>query len=697
MADWEVASQTPVPSVSDKAAFSELLDKTFGKGKWRITGGIRSNEREDELRAEGAQTVKPGETSRHTLGTADAPGAYDVVVDGLNPRQVARKLSETGADFLHFYPEGTRATQGAHLHVAVPVGEGKPHVADDQWQVASEAPVPAKKAAPAKAKPSFLGQVAESFADVPREMEKQSTAALGHLKAEVGSLGKRSSGKTFEDAMHDTGASAALAGLDYLASPIEGALTSIVGRPVETTTGIPRRTAADVAQLAVPFAGEAGAALKAGKLAEEAGVGTNYARKVLTDRKALAAVPPPKATSTRPTLAQTIASVGPTHAAQVLAERPDPAYVARVERLEKEGIALSPGMKLGGKAKIIEDASTSNPYRGQAVVDARNHAIETLNQAVYNKALAPLGETVPPSMRAGRQGVGYVAQKLGAAYDKLLPTIKVGMDDDTITRLAEIEKASDKLGAPQAQQFKAIVDQDVLHHMPIGSVSDGRTFKSVQSDLLRQSRAFKGSQDPNQRAMGHMLDDVLDTLTSSAERHSPAGTREELRKVNTGYAIFTRIQDAATRRIATAPGAEPGVFTPTDLVAAVKKGDRSVRKGAFARGDALLQQFAEDAEAVLPSKVGDSGTATRLNVTRPGPIGAGIGGVVGGVPGAVIGAGAEMGARAGTNALASHLLSAPRTPMVRNYLLAAKRRLDAHQAAKLGVAAAGAADLSDPK
>jgi hypothetical protein len=199
-----------------------------------------------------------------------------------------------------------------------------------------------------------------------------------------------------------------------------------------------------------------------------------------------------------------------------------------------------------------------------------------------------------------------------------------------------------------------------------------------------------------------MLDDVLDVVTDAAERHSAPGVREQLKKVNTGYAIFTRIQDAATRRIATQPGAAPGTFTPGDLVAAVKKGDRTVRKGAFARGDALLQQFAEDAESVLPSKVSDSGTVTRLNVTRPGMVGAGVGGALGGVPGAVVGAGMDMATGSVTNRLASHLLERSATtasPQNRNFLLQASRRLQARDygrtAAHIGAGAGAVAGASD--
>ncbi len=705
---WEVASEAPAPKVDTHQDFHALMDSTFGKGKWHQKGGYRTPERENELRAEGAGTVKPGKTSDHSKGTPENPGAYDIVVDGLNPRQVARRLQETGADFVHFYPEGQRATQGAHLHVSVPTGAAsgaKPHAGGDEWQVASEAPINKPQGKP-QAKPpekrSTLGQIADTFMDVPREAVHATREAQAEFNKEwkkpvdtrPSNLGLGYLYKGLELALDDLG---------IFGAPLTGALTSIVGRPVETATGgrVSKRIVGNVAALALPFAGEAKGAVELNAVTKETGLGANAARRLIETRRAPApAVVAPKAgvpaVAHKPGYAETAAAVGPVNAAKALAQPVDAAHAARVARLEKDDIFVTPGMRLGGKAKIIEDASTSNPTRGHAVVEARNRSIESMNTALYNKALAPIGGKMPDGIPVGREGVKAVGAKLSAAYNAILPKVVVTIDDEALNGLASLEKASDKLGAPQAAQFRAIVNQDVLHHLPIGETSNGEKFKAVESDLLRQSRAFKGSQDPNQRAMGHMLDDVLDVVTDAAERHSPSGVRDQLKKVNTGYAIFTRIQDAATRRIATQPGVNPGTITPGDLVAAVRKGDRTVRKGAFARGDALLQGFAEDAEAVLPSKVSDSGTATRLNVTRPGMIGAAVGGSMGGVPGAAAGAVAgiaDQGLSAGTNALARHLLmrtvnNSATVPGKGNYLLQASRRLQANDygrtAAQLG-------------
>ncbi|MCW5760742.1 MAG: hypothetical protein KIS90_13315, partial [Phenylobacterium sp.] len=37
-----------------------VMDQVFGQGAWRLTGGYRTPAREEQLRAQGAKTVRPG-------------------------------------------------------------------------------------------------------------------------------------------------------------------------------------------------------------------------------------------------------------------------------------------------------------------------------------------------------------------------------------------------------------------------------------------------------------------------------------------------------------------------------------------------------------------------------------------------------------------------------------------------------------
>jgi hypothetical protein len=133
----------------------------------------------------------------------------------------------------------------------------------------------------------------------------------------------------------------------------------------------------------------------------------------------------------------------------------------------------------------------------------------------------------------------------------------------------------------------------------------GTEYKKIESELSHLAGQYGGSSDAAHQMLGQRLGDVVTAMRQNLERINPSHA-EELRNINSGWAMYARIRGAAANR-----RTSEGVFTPSDLLASVKRGDRSVQKGSFARGDALMQDFAEAGQHVLPSKVGDSGTAGR--------------------------------------------------------------------------------------
>lgn len=103
--------------VTPRARFTALMDSVFGPKRWRETGGFRTAARENQLRAQGALTVALGTRSQHSVGKPDAPGAYDLVVDGLSPGQAAKKLRTSKAPLKVVFAEEAHGNQGPHLHV----------------------------------------------------------------------------------------------------------------------------------------------------------------------------------------------------------------------------------------------------------------------------------------------------------------------------------------------------------------------------------------------------------------------------------------------------------------------------------------------------------------------------------------------------------------------------------------------------
>jgi TPR repeat protein len=150
-----------VSAITPHARFTALMDSVFGPQRWRETGGFRTAKRENELRAQGALTVAQGATSAHSVGKPEAPGAYDLVVEGLSPERAAKKLRISKAPLKVIFAEAAHGTEGPHLHV-------------EPFSISFETGAPNDK--PAAADPSKAAEIANWL---------RSAAAEGHPGAQL--------------------------------------------------------------------------------------------------------------------------------------------------------------------------------------------------------------------------------------------------------------------------------------------------------------------------------------------------------------------------------------------------------------------------------------------------------------------------------------------------------------------------------
>lgn len=284
---------------------------------------------------------------------------------------------------------------------------------------------------------------------------------------------------------------------------------------------------------------------------------------------------------------------------------------ANALQLLAEGVTPTPGQVLGGGFKRAEDALTSVPIVGDAIKAGQTRAASDLNRAAINRALQPVGASLPKGV-AGREAIEFAGEQLGKRYDDLLPKLTTQADGQFITEVESLRSmmGSGSIDPAKAQQFEAILQNQVLSKFQQGAddapTLTGQTLKGIESDLGTLASKFRRSLDPDQQMVGDALLEVQAALRSNVERMNPQFAKE-LKAINAGYANFKRVQRAASN-----VSAEDGVFSAAQLQGAVKALDRSKDKAAFARGDALMQDLAEPARAVLGSKVPDSGTPLRL-------------------------------------------------------------------------------------
>lgn len=275
--------------------------------------------------------------------------------------------------------------------------------------------------------------------------------------------------------------------------------------------------------------------------------------------------------------------------------------------LRSEGIRTTLGQTLGGFANTVEQKAMSLPLLGDAIRAARQRSVDDLNQAVANRALTPVGQQLPAGVK-GREAVDAVKTALGDAYDNVLPNLTVKADGPFMRELAQTHSMvqTGALAPTAVQAFNRILTNDVLSKLQRQGAMTGQTLKAVESDLGQQISRLGASTDADQRLVADALKNVRASLRDLASRSNP-GAAKELAAVNSGYANFKRLEKAASY-----VSAEDGVFSPSQLQTAVKALDRSKDKGAFARGDALMQDLSDAAKGRLGNGVPDSGTAGRL-------------------------------------------------------------------------------------
>jgi len=298
---------------------------------------------------------------------------------------------------------------------------------------------------------------------------------------------------------------------------------------------------------------------------------------------------------------------------------PNASINPNVNLLKSEGVQPTIGQTLGGWANALEEKAQSLPIMGDAITAARQRANDQLNKAAFNRALAPIGETLPKSVPLGGSAVEYTNSRLGAAYDNLLPKLTTQADNQFGAELNNLRSAvqSGALDPKYSTLFDKTLQARVLDKFQGQNSMTGQTLKDTESFLGGEIKRFGMSQDPDARLIGDAFKEVQSQLRGLVTRSNPQYA-DELRAINTGWANFKRVQNAAGK-----VGTDDGVFTPSQLQSAVRVMDKSKDKARFSEGNALMQDLSGAGKSVMGGKIPDSGTAGRA-LMGTGALGAGF-------------------------------------------------------------------------
>lgn len=292
-----------------------------------------------------------------------------------------------------------------------------------------------------------------------------------------------------------------------------------------------------------------------------------------------------------------------------------------VQALMSRGVTPTPGQILGGGFARTEEKLSSVPFLGDMIKNAQQRGVQQFNVAAYNEALAPIGEKF--AGKVGQEGIEQVANKIGAAYNDVLPKMQFKIDPQFHADVMNLSSVAQGLPETQQKTFLNLLKTQIFNKVGPQGNMDGQALKGVQSELARVSKGYLGDPSFDNRQLGAAVSALRDAVDGNLVRMNPPELAQQLSKANQAWANFARIRAAGASQGAMN---NEGVFTAGQLQNAVRSADKSAGKGATATGNALMQDLSGAGQRVLGSKYPDSGTAGRglMSLLAPGSIAAGM-------------------------------------------------------------------------
>lgn len=292
-----------------------------------------------------------------------------------------------------------------------------------------------------------------------------------------------------------------------------------------------------------------------------------------------------------------------------------PRMGADAQALAARGVGLTPGQRLG--AQGAERKLQAFPILSGYVEGRVGKGVEDFNRAAVRQALEPVGVVMPRSVAAGHDMIKFMDSKISDAYDRFLPMlgpIDKGTVDAAIQGNPALQQLKREMSPDDVTRLQAMIDNRVLGRFdPSTGLMDGPLFKKVDHDIGARAASFSGT---NSKEIGEGL-----LLANKALRDEVAKANPQLApyltNIDNAWAMSIRLKNAASRR-----ADSEAKFTPSDLMLAIKDGDPSRHHSAFAKGDALMQEFAEQANRVMGKSVGKYPDPSVTSLITGAPFGA---------------------------------------------------------------------------
>lgn len=262
------------------------------------------------------------------------------------------------------------------------------------------------------------------------------------------------------------------------------------------------------------------------------------------------------------------------------------------------GIRLTPGAIAGGVPQGLEGALSKGTIAGPMIGSAQRAGIDDFNIRTAQNAAKEAGLQLPDGLAPGHEVVNALHGALSGSYDALSPNLVLAPSEDLTAAATAAREAAKGLPAAFKTRLNALADQIVPAD---GAVLSGDRIQELAAHIRQEAQDAKQSGDFFAKGYGRALDNLQAAFDDGLEASNPQHAAQ-LRGLNRGFAQSVRIERAARDAVQ-----DGGVYTPKGLLTAIRATDQSVRDNATARGEALLQDWAQNGKQVLPDKLPAAG------------------------------------------------------------------------------------------
>jgi hypothetical protein len=280
---------------------------------------------------------------------------------------------------------------------------------------------------------------------------------------------------------------------------------------------------------------------------------------------------------------------------------------------------------IGPALREGEKKLTSVPVLGDIIGSGLRESFKDFNKAIGNKALEPLGKTLPKTVEAGEDMIKYIKSTVENSYNDILKraTFRDYWDNklgtNTVERLSNnATRGMHPLVEAEKKQFERDVFDNIITPIDQNKIMTGAEFRGMEKYLGRQStKAFESGQED----MGFAYSKLQNALRDELTRQNPA-IGKQLEKTHDVFKNLLPLEKASAMR-----GSQDRVFTPAGFKSGVES---TAGRSNVATGMGRFMPESKMASNVLGSNVPDSGTASRTMMANL-VLGGGSG-YAGGVP-----------------------------------------------------------------